>query len=35
MMKHALFIIAILCVTFVIAQTDETANVKAAIETFF
>jgi Putative lumazine-binding len=35
MMKHTLFLIAILCTVLVNAQTDETANVKAAIDTFF
>lgn len=35
MMKHTLFLLAILCTTLVNAQTDETANVKAAIDTFF
>ncbi len=34
-MKHTLFLIAILCTVLVNAQTDETANVKAAIDTFF
>jgi Putative lumazine-binding len=34
-MKYTLLLIAILCTTFVNAQTDETANVKAAIDTFF
>lgn len=37
-MKHILFLIAILCTVLVNAQTDQTdqtANVKAAIDTFF
>ncbi len=34
-MKYTLLLIAILCTTLVNAQTDETANVKAAIDTFF
>jgi Putative lumazine-binding len=34
-MKYTLLLIAILCTVSVNAQTDETANVKAAIDTFF
>jgi Putative lumazine-binding len=34
-MKHTLFFIALFCATLINAQTDETANVKAAIDTFF